>query len=579
MRHALFAILLMAPLTLTAQDIQVRVFTAHPPTEISISATEGLLHWKSCFSCQEYAGQNLTIKSAGSELDIGGPESIRELYVSGTYRLHPASGPEFSGSFPLRIEGRENGLLVVASLPLEAYVEKVLAAESGDFQQAESMKAMAVVARTYAVRFRGQHKEEGFDFCNTTHCQALRWNGTNPRVLSAIEMTRGEILRFSGAPAQAFYHQNCGGEIAAANEVWPGIDESYLPRHADPYCIALNQLQWESSISVVDIDRALKSAGLTPPREWNKIEVVSRTTSGRAQRLRLVGGNSPPVMISASSFRFALGRGLGWNQIRSDLYEVRNAGKGITFSGRGSGHGVGLCQAGAEQMAREGKTYHEILSFYYPGTELGRVQAEVWQNRTSERFELLSTEPESDSRILPVADRIIKENESNIGWHLPFRVRLQVFPTLDLYRNSTGQPGWVAASTRGHTIRLQPSIELQRKGALESTLRHELYHLLVESRSKAPTPLWFREGLVLYLSSPETRDGGGPQMADEQMESGLQHPQGREEAERVYRAARQRVATLVQENGRQVILEWLTTGIPSNILRGAHEPSPKAPNN
>jgi len=97
------------------------------------------------------------------------------LYVSGNYRLRPMEGPEFSADFPLRVQNREGGLLVTISMPVEAYVRAVLAAESGDFQQSESMKAMAVAVRTYAARFRGQHMAEGFDFCDTTHCQALRW--------------------------------------------------------------------------------------------------------------------------------------------------------------------------------------------------------------------------------------------------------------------------------------------------------------------------------------------------------------------------------------------------------------------
>jgi stage II sporulation protein D len=82
------------------------------------------------------------------------------------------------------------------------------------------------------------------------------------------------------------------------------------------------------------------------------------------------------VPMSASTFRFAVDRELGWDKIRSDLYEVRGTGDHIIFSGRGSGHGVGLCQTGAEEMARQGKSYREILSFYYPGTELGADESE-----------------------------------------------------------------------------------------------------------------------------------------------------------------------------------------------------------
>ena len=131
------------------------------------------------------------------------------------------------------------------------------------------------------------------------------------------------------------------------------------------------------------------------------------------------------------------------------------------FSGKGSGHGVGLCQAGAEEMAREGKSYREILNYYYPGTELRAVPDQKWQSRTEERFELLSQNPDSDSQILSIADRILAENENTIGWKLTYRPRLQAYSTIEKYRDETGEPGWIAASTRLHTIRLQPVAQLK----------------------------------------------------------------------------------------------------------------------
>jgi stage II sporulation protein D len=260
---------------------------------------------------------------------------------------------------------------------------------------------------------------------------------------------------------------------------------------------------------------------------------------------------------------------LGWDKIRSDLYDVRNVGGQLIFSGRGSGHGVGLCQAGAEEMAREGKTYRDILNFYYPGTELVSAHAQNWQKQSSERLDLLSTNPQADAAILPVADRILTEDERAIGWQLAFRPQLEIFPTMDSYRDTTGQPGWVAASVRGQTIRLQPLIELQRRSIVESTLRHEFFHLLVESRAKPGTPLWFREGIVLYLSNPDAPPVHSPAMTDEQMESSLRRPAGRDNQENAYAAAQNRVTVLVQLRGRQTVLEWLATGIPADVSAGA----------
>lgn len=562
----IFALCAFLPCLAQAQDVRVRLYALHPPAELTATAVAGTLRWGTCSDCLDNPAGSVTLKAVGAELRISDSGVSKQLYLIGAYRLVPADSPPFSGNFPLEIQAREGHLLLTLAMPAEDYVAAVLAGESGGFQNNEAMKAMAIAVRTYAARFRGQHAADGFDFCDTTHCQVPRWNDINSRVRAALDATRGEILWFGGAPASTHYHQNCGGAIAASTEAWPTAKEPYLRNHPDPYCAASAPLKWESTISIGDLDAALHAASLSPPPGWTALEVVSRSHSGRAQRLRFLGGASTDTLISASSFRFAVDRALGWNKIRSDLYEIRNAGDHLIFSGRGSGHGVGMCQAGVEEMAREGKDYRQILSFYYPGTQLATAPADQWRKRITERFELVSTTPENDSGLLPAAERILKENEAAVGWHLSFRVRLQIFPTLDRYRDTTGQPGWVAATTRDRTIRLQPLAQLRKKSILESTLRHELYHLLIESHAHSDIPLWFREGLVLYLSDPVQANSAFTSMTDHQMEGILRQPHNREEVEKAYAAVRARVASLIEQNGKKAVLEWLTGGIPGRLL-------------
>ena len=219
-------------------------------------------------------------------------------------------------------------------------------------------------------------------------------------------------------------------------------------------------------------------------------------------------------------------------------------------------------------MAREGKSYREILSFYYPGTQLGSIgtaDGVKWQKRSSERIALLSAQPEVDSKLLPIAERILKEDEDAIGWKASAGVQLQVYATLDSYRDTTGQPGWVAASTRGKTIRLQPLAELQKRSIVETTLRHEIFHVLVEVKAKTATPLWFREGVVLFLSNPDATMTAVAGMTDEHMETVLRQPRDRDEVQRAYGAAQGRVAALVQEHGKETVLDWLSAGIPGDV--------------
>ncbi|MGB7284719.1 MAG: SpoIID/LytB domain-containing protein [Candidatus Acidiferrum sp.] len=559
--HIVLAWCILAPCLARAQGVRVRLYTTRPPEALSIRALEGVLRWRSCPACEEKDGQELSINSDNFE-------SATDFYVTGHFELRPTSGPLFSGNYPAHIERRAGHLLVTVTMPLEEYVAAVLMAESGGFENVESQKAMAVVARTYAMRFMGQHAKEGFDFCDTTHCQVVGWKGTNEAVRAAVNATRGEVLRYGGKLAQTFYHQNCGGTTAAAKEEWPTVREPYLTSHADLYCVARGVLNWESAIRVENLDRALRASGMAIPAGWKAIAIVSRSESGRVQRLILGGGAGGDAPISASSFRFAVDRELGWNKIRSDLYQVRDVGDEIIFSGRGAGHGVGLCQAGAEEMAHEGRKYREILSFYYPGTELGTTEAaEVtrWQKRSNERVELLSTNPDADEKILPIAERILREDEEAIGWDAYAGIRLQIYPTMDSYRDTTGQPGWVAASTRGKTIRLQPLVELEKRSIVESTLRHEIFHVLVEEKAIVATPLWFREGIVLYLSKPGDAATAPVTMTDERIEAALRQPQDREEVRRAYASALSRVAALLRERGKEVVLGWLSSGIPRDV--------------
>ena len=570
-RLSLLLLLFVVPFPLLAEDVQVRIYSAHPPDALNIIATEGQLHWKPCSTCKQQTDQKLSIKSPQSAATNRETGAQKDFFITGSYELQPVNGPTFSAHFPLRVHERVGGLVVVVTMPMQEYLQHVLMAESGDFRNPEALKAMAVVARSYAKKFSGQHGKEGFDFCDTTHCQVFHWKNVSERVRSAVESTSGEFLSYHEKAAATYYHQSCGGSVAAASEAWAQVSEPYLLGHSDPFCLINGGLKWEATLTHDQIDRALYASGLQSPVAWKGIEISSRSASGRAHTVNLSGGKPATFSLSASSLRFAVDRSFGWNNIRSDLYEIRNSGEKVILSGRGAGHGVGLCQAGAEEMAREGKSYREILSFYYPGTHLTRSQQEAWQKRSDERFDLISTNPEADSEILPATERILREGENTIGWRLSFRVKLQVFSSLENYRNTTGQAGWVAASTRGQTIRLQPLAELRRRSILESTLRHEICHLLVETGASQTVPLWFREGLVLYFSSPDVPNVPSSSLTIEQIEQILKRGDGRENTVRAYVSAHRIVAALIQQHGKQAVLDWLSDGLPAEVIRNLAE--------
>jgi stage II sporulation protein D len=550
-----------------SNTISVRLYNLHPQQHLRIAARQGNFQWRSCEHCAANPAGELILQANHDRLKLTDGTEAQQIFVEGSFRLEPEQGLRINLSSPLRVTSHEGLLTLITQLPLEDYVSAALQGESAVFGEPESLKAMAVVVRSYAARFRPRHGDEGFDLCDNTHCQNLNLTGSSAKIRAAVAATRGQMLWYKGSPAATYYHQNCGGTLAAGEEVWPTVHEPYLKTHVDTYCKTGSPLPWTAEFSRVEFEAALRKQGLTVPDSWTSLVVESRGASGRALRLAFRSQSQPPLMISASSLRFAIGRSLGWNRIRSDLYEVESNGQSVVFRGSGAGHGVGLCQAGAEEMAHQGKTYKEILSFYYPGTQLGQsAQGLEWQTRESDAFQLKTTQPEADADLLAVAGKVLDSVQAELKWNLNFKVQLRVFPTLEAYRNTTGQPGYIAAYTRGNIVSLQPLAALREKANLESTLRHEFIHLMVESRASAETPLWYREGLVLYLSDPSAK----PQpvtMPETAIEATLEHRADRESMQRAYSAARTRVAQLVNQNGREIVLHWLSAGLPGDVRR------------
>jgi stage II sporulation protein D len=270
--------------------------------------------------------------------------------------------------------------------------------------------------------------------------------------------------------------------------------------------------------------------------------------------------------VPGLTFRSAVGHNIGWDRLKSNWYDVRVEGDRVVFHGRGSGHGVGLCQVGAEVMGEEGRSYREILGFYYPGTRLGvSAQGIAWQQLSSEDVVLFTTRPERDRALLRLAARIMHEAEEKTGLVYNGAAKLKVYATIAAFRDATGDPGWVAASTRGHTIRLQPADVLQDAGTLETTLRHELLHMLVEDHAKPGTPLWFREGLVLYLAQPNglTRAGSNFENVSA-LEKALRASMSEQQMREAYADALARVSKLVEQDGREMVIRWLQEGLPGN---------------
>jgi stage II sporulation protein D len=512
---------------------------------------------------------------SGPERPSSSPETRGDPAATGSvvpigFRERPAAIllllvlPLASAQPSIKVQMRTQSGAKVVDLPLERYVAAVLAGESGMFQSPEALKAMAVAARTYAVRLRGRHAAEGFDFCDTTHCQRIQLDGIGARLEAAAAETAGELLWYQGKPAFTPYTRDCGGRTEDAAAIWPDLAAPYLKSREDPYCARRGSSAWQWSAEPKRILQSLHDSALRAPGDLDRIAILGRTPSGRASTLVLTGA-SGSVRISADSFRFAVGRELGWNTLRSDRYQVRASNGRIAFEGSGSGHGVGLCQLGAEQMGADGRSYRDILAFYYPGTVVGLTGRGLsWQRLSGDSLAMLTTQPDQDRAVLAAAERIERGIAQRTHWPVPPNLELRVYPDLDTFRNATGEPGWVAAHTEGRRIHLQPATLLRAKGALETTLAHELDHAFVESQASAAIPLWFREGLAAFLQA-----GRGTGAARIPTDADLRQTADADRARRAYAQAQAQVGALVQRYGETVVLGWVKRGLPAEVANAS----------
>ena len=313
----------------------------------------------------------LALRDNGAAVALQSPETIRfggkgQLLLDGT----PYRSLRVSGAGPIRVNGKSyrgileltagnGGLLVVNELPLEQYLVGLINSEISSTWPMESVKAQAVIARTYAVAKRDERRKAAYHLEATVMDQAYDGSDSeDSRAARGVMETAGQVLTYHGTVIQAFYHATCGGKTEDSSHVW-GYSLPYLKGVECEYCAAGNSNVWEQNLPLARIESLLKLQGLYD------IKAGPRNSRGRLKTV-LLGTSRGTVSMPATKFRMTIGSTV----IKSTNFTVRVADGVASFNGGGYGHGVGLCQWGAKQRALDGFTYNEILSYYYPGTEL-----------------------------------------------------------------------------------------------------------------------------------------------------------------------------------------------------------------
>jgi stage II sporulation protein D len=278
---------------------------------------------------------------------------------------------------PLRVEGHDlpgtlevfagpgKTLVAVNALDLEDYVAAVVGSEVPASWPAEALRAQAVAARTFAVAQKiaqgpGARAHLGASVLDQVY------KGTAhpaPPAAKAARETSGEVLTYGAAPIAAYFSASCGGASESAEAAF------HLAPGATPYLLGsapdADEHAWTVKVPLRELSAALHER---LGAEVRSVEIATRTSSGRANALR-IGTSKGARPLPAVELRQLL----GYQRLPSLLFEVAMSGGEAVFRGRGSGHGVGLCQWGARGRALSGQGYRDILAHYYPGAEIRRM--------------------------------------------------------------------------------------------------------------------------------------------------------------------------------------------------------------
>ena len=345
----------------------LRVAVVSEPASVTVEADRGgFLSITDTSSKQLSKGPVATIVTTQNGLRVNGRSTAsKEIIIQSKAATFHIGTRKFRGELHAVQNG--NRIVVINKVPVETYLVGLIDSEISSSWPAEAIKAQAVAARTYALnqaeKIKKARPDSIYDVQSTMMDQV--YDGAHreeAHVYGIVEATRGQVLRKDGTLYPAFYHSCCGGLTENARNVW--ADASGPPIVEDRYCERSPKKQWTYRISKTQFQKLLAGNNV-PVSSIISITTVPLFDSPRVDTV-VIDTDAGAQNIKATELR----KILGYTNLKSTWLEASLAGKDVIFSGRGYGHGVGMCQWGAKGMAEEGLPYTDILKFYYPDSEL-----------------------------------------------------------------------------------------------------------------------------------------------------------------------------------------------------------------
>lgn len=257
-------------------------------------------------------------------------------------------------------------LLVINHVALEDYLRGVLSKEAPDYWPVEALKAIAIAARTYALYQRFTKAQGAYDVTGDVLSQDYGGKSEEKAATTrAVTASEGVIVLYRGKLFPTFYHSTCGGVTEHARVMG---DYDLPPLHGGVVCVFCSAspfFRWQRRLTKADVAWALRNSRYGSIGPVSDFRITARTASGRAQEIAIVGATRT-LRLTGYDLRALL----GFDRIRSPLFSVTPLADSFLLDGHGWGHGVGLCQWGAAELARRGFSAGEILAFYYPGIDV-----------------------------------------------------------------------------------------------------------------------------------------------------------------------------------------------------------------
>ncbi len=373
-------------LNVLAQKVSVSVYNDFDLTSVVVSLDEGSyrVYCDKTYQFTLDTNHVIYITRTNDQISLrdskGHIEMFSKILFRGTgnansFKIRPVNPligeRKYDDELEIRID--LNRLLFLNWVDMDDYIATVVESEGGTKATVEYYKTQSIITRTYTYDHLDRHIEEGFHLCDGVHCQAYKGRGKrNSLILKATKQTAGLVITDKNQELiTAAFHANCGGETANSGDVWL-LSKPYLQTVKDTYCLYTRNTRWKRIISMQEWSNYLKKNDF--PVDGFHVSLFAFDQPTRKKNYIWMNRAIPFKKIRND-----------W-KLRSSFFSVRVEGNHIILDGKGYGHGIGLCQEGAMEMALKGKTYQEIIDFYYQDVKFFHIN----QIKALEESKLLS---------------------------------------------------------------------------------------------------------------------------------------------------------------------------------------------